>query len=153
MPQLRHIAISTQDPDAAAKFFTSVFDMTVVGTIDNDNASGCYVSDGHINFALLRYKTDGAAGGEYGKGYSGLHHLGFHVEDIEAAAKRFAAAGYEPRQDINDAQGLDGSAPKSGHAEYKYAGPDGVIVDISQGGWVGTPPLGSDTLPADAGRS
>ena len=150
MPQLRHIAIATPDPEKAARFFTEVFDMRVVGTIDSRNATGCYVSDGHLNIALLSYKSDGAAGEEYGTGFSGIHHIGFHVEDIEAAAKRFADAGYEPRHDINDAQGLDAGPPRSGNAEYKYAGPDGVIVDISQGGWVGTPPLGSDVLPAEA---
>lgn len=33
-------------------------------------------------------------------------------------------------------------------AEFKYAGPDGVIVGISEGGWVGTPALGSDVIAA-----
>ncbi len=83
MPQLRHIAISTKNSGAAAKFFTSAFSVKGGWVIDNGNASGCYVSDGHINFTIqLRYKTDGAADGEYGKGYGDLHHRRFRVEDI-----------------------------------------------------------------------
>ena len=147
MPQLRHIAISSQDPEAAAKFFTQVFGMEVVGTIDSRSATGCYVSDGHLNIALLKYKNDGAAGEEYGMDYSGIHHLGFHVESIDEAAQRFEAAGYAPRHDINAAQGL-GANPVKDNAEYKYAGPDGIIVDISERGWVGTPPLGTDVVEA-----
>ena len=140
MAQLKHIAIATSDPDKTADFFTGVFDMEIKGKINSRNATGYYLTDGNINIALLKYKNDPAAGSEYGAGYTGLHHLGFQVEDIEEAARKFEAAGYPPRHDINVAQGL-GANPAKDNAEYKYQGPEGIIIDVSERGWVGTSPL------------
>ena len=137
MAKLKHVGIATRDPDAAAKFFTDVFGWKIVGEIASRNATGYYLSDGHMNIALLKFKNAPAAGSEYGTDYTGLHHLGFQVEDLEETAEKFAAAGYEPRHDINIAQGL-GANPHKDNAEYKYKGPDGVIVDVSERGWVGT---------------
>ena len=140
MAQLKHVAIATKDPDKTAEFFTKVFDMAIKGRIDSRNATGYYLSDGNINIALLKYKNEPAAGSEYGTDYVGIHHLGFQVEDIEEASKKFAAAGYPPRHDINVAQGL-GANPEKDNAEYKYQGPEGIIIDVSERGWVGTTPL------------
>jgi glyoxylase I family protein len=140
MPQLKHIAIATQDPERAAKFFTQVFDMQIRGQINSRNATGYYLSDGNINIALLKYKNDPAAGMEHGMKWTGIHHLGFHVEDIEQIAERFKDAGYEPRHDINIAQGL-GANPDKDNAEYKFSGPEGIVIDVSEKGWVGTSPL------------
>ncbi len=149
MPQLRHIAISTRDPEKTAKFFTDGFGMRIADTIDSPSATGFFLTDGHINIALLKIKNDPAAGMEYGKDYYGLHHIGFHVEDIGEAAEKLAAAGYEPRGDINTAQGLDAD-PSKVNDEYKYAGPEGIIVDISERGWVGTSALTSQDEAASS---
>ena len=53
-----------------------------------------------MNIALLKFKNAPAAGSEYGLDYTGLHHLGFQVEDLDETAQKFSAAGYEPRHDI-----------------------------------------------------
>ena len=137
MAKLKHVGIATRDPETAAKFFTDVFGWEIVGEIASRNATGFYVSDGNMNIALLKFKNAPAAGTEYGTEYTGLHHLGFQVEDLDGCAAQIAQAGYEPRHDINIAQGL-GANPHKDNAEYKYAGPDGVIVDVSERGWVGT---------------
>ncbi len=137
MAKLKHVGIATRDPDQAVKFFTDVLGWTIVGEIDSRNATGYYVSDGDMNIALLKFKNAPAAGSEYGLDYTGLHHLGFQVDDLDETAQKFSAAGYEPRHDINIAQGL-GANPEKDNAEFKYAGPDGVIVDVSEKGWVGT---------------
>lgn len=137
MAKLKHVGIATRDPDKAVKFFTDVLGWKIAGEIDSRNATGYYVSDGSMNIALLKFKNAPAAGSEYGLDYTGLHHLGFQVEDLDETAQKFSAAGYEPRHDINIAQGL-GANPQKDNAEYKYAGPDGVIVDVSEKGWVGT---------------
>jgi glyoxylase I family protein len=137
MAKLKHVGIATRDPDTAAKFFTEVLDWKIAGEIDSRNATGYYVTDGNMNIALLKFKNAPAAGSEYGLDYTGLHHLGFQVEDLERSAGKFADAGFEARHDINIAQGL-GANPHKDNAEYKYAGPDGVIVDVSERGWVGT---------------
>ena len=138
MPKIKHIAIATQDVDKTAKFYMDVFGLQEIGKIDNPNASGYYLSDGDINVAILNFKNDEVAGIERGKEYSGLHHIGFQVENLEEIATRLTAAGSKPRDDINKALGVGMSRTRHANVEVKYGGPDGVVVDVSETGWVGT---------------
>jgi len=139
MAKIKHIALSTQDPDATAKFYIDVFGMKQVGRIDSPGARGYYLSDGDLNLAILNFKSDAAAGVERGTGWSGIHHIGFQVESLEAITERLAAVGAPPRDDINQALGIDGSHRRNANVEVKYTAPDGVTVDVSETGWVGTP--------------
>ena len=139
MPRIRHIAISTQDPDATAKFYVDVFGMKQIGKVEHPAVRGYFLTDGEINFAVLNFKNDDAAGREFGKGYAGLHHIGFQVESLEAIAERLAAAGSERRDDVNKALDVGQSTRRYANVEVKYGGPDGVMVDVSETGWVGTP--------------
>jgi catechol 2,3-dioxygenase-like lactoylglutathione lyase family enzyme len=138
MPKIKHIAIATQDVDKTARFYIDVFGLQEIAKLDNPNASGYYLSDGNINVAILNFKNDEVAGIERGKEYSGLHHIGFQVENLEESAARLAAAGSKPRDDINKALGVGMGGPRHANVEVKYGGPDGVVVDVSETGWVGT---------------
>ena len=142
MAKIKHIALSTQDPDATAKFYVDVFGMKQVGRIDNPNTSGYYLTDGDLNLAILKFKNDAVAGVERGKEWSGIHHFGFQVENLEDITERLAAANAPRRDDINAALGVGGHA--AGEKRYrkdkvKYTGLDGVTVDVSETCWVGTP--------------
>src|SRR5262245_23668133 len=142
MPKIKHIALSTQDVDKTAKFYIDVFGMKEIARIDSPNARGFYLSDGDLNLAILNFKNDAAAGVERGTGWSGIHHIGFQVESLEEIAERLAAAGSEPRHDINEALGVGpGHEHRHGNVEVKYVAPDGVTVDVSETGWVGTSSL------------
>ena len=138
MAKIKHIAIATQDPDETARFYKEVFDLKEVGRVAGENAEGYYLSDGNVNLAILRFKNPVVAG-TLGADYSGIHHIGFQVDDGEAADSRLRAAGSLPMHEINDAlrPAMD-AAPHGPNVESKYGGPDGVMVDISQSGWVGT---------------
>jgi hypothetical protein len=133
---LRHLAIASANPDNAARFFVEVLGWSVAGKIDSKNARGYYLTDGVINIALLDFKNRPAAGLEFPDNYTGLHHLGFQCDDIEAMVARFEASGYAPRHDVNAAQGL-GKDPSKDNAEFKMTGPENVMMDISERGWVG----------------
>jgi glyoxylase I family protein len=137
MAKIRHIALSTQDPEKTAKFYVDVFGMKEIGRIDHPAVGGFFLTDGDLNVAILKFKNDEAAGAEFGKAYSGLHHFGFQVEDLEAIAERLAAAGSARRDDVNDALAIGRAGQRSANVEVKYAGPDGVMVDVSETGWVG----------------
>ncbi|MBM3943262.1 MAG: VOC family protein [SAR202 cluster bacterium] len=141
MPKIKHIAISTQDPDGTAKFYTEVFGLKEIAKLDSPNASGYFLSDGDINMAILKFKNDQVAGAEYGKAYSGLHHIGFQVESLEEIAEKLAAAHSSKREDINRALGVGMNSSRHANVEVKYGGPDGVILDVSETGWVGTSPM------------
>src|SRR5215467_9677775 len=106
MPKIKHIAISTQDVDATARFYIDVFGLKEVGKVDSPGASGYYLSDGDLNLAILNFKSDAVAGPERGKGFSGIHHIGFQVESLDEIAARLMAAGSARRDDVNQALGV-----------------------------------------------
>ncbi len=138
MPKIKHIALTTQDPDATARFYIDVFGMKEVGKIDNPNTRGFFLTDGDLNLAILKFKNDAVAGVERGKDWTGIHHFGFQVESLEEIAEKLAAVGAPLRDDINTALGV-GDSNRYANVEVKYTGPDGVTVDVSETGWVGTP--------------
>jgi glyoxylase I family protein len=139
MAKIKHIAITTADPDATARFYTDVMGLKQVGRVDHPAVYGHYLSDGDINLAVLRFRSEAAAGPERGTGFFGIHHFGFQVDSVEEIAERLAAAGVERRDDINEALGVGKGHERYANVEVKYSGPDGVIVDVSESGWVGTP--------------
>jgi methylmalonyl-CoA/ethylmalonyl-CoA epimerase len=134
--RLRHIALSVPDPEKAARFFEEAFGMTRVGKA----GIGCYVSDGTINVALLKY--DGDVPG-FHKGYHGLVHFGMWVDDIEEAQRKVTAAG---------ASYFEGGPQNNPHAFYevKYKDPNGVIFDLTHNGWRGAV---KEVVPADTGKA
>ena len=134
--KLRHVAIATADPDSSKEFFSKVLGWEVAGVVNSRNANGYYITDGHINIALLKFKNLPAAGMEFPEGYTGLHHIGFQCDDIEQLVGRFEKSGYPPRHDVNIAQGL-GKNPEKDNAEYKMTGPENIMIDVSERGWVG----------------
>jgi catechol 2,3-dioxygenase-like lactoylglutathione lyase family enzyme len=142
MPKIKHIALSTQDVDGTAKFYMDVFGMKEIAKLDGPGAKGYYLSDGDLNLAILNFKSDAVAGVERGKAWSGIHHIGFQVESLEEIAEKLKAAGSEPRHDVNAALGVGQGPRHGGNVEVKYNGPDNVMVDVSETGWVGTSGLG-----------
>jgi catechol 2,3-dioxygenase-like lactoylglutathione lyase family enzyme len=138
MAKIKHIALSTQDPEKTAKFYVDVFGMKQIGRVDHPAVSGFFLTDGDLNLAVLKFKNDAVAGVERGKDFSGIHHIGFQVDSLEEIAERLAAAGSARRDDVNDALGVGQSEKRYANVEVKYSGPDGVMVDVSETGWVGT---------------
>jgi lactoylglutathione lyase len=136
--RLRHIALSVSDPDQTAKFFEDAFSMKRVGKA----GIGCYVSDGTINVALLKYETEVPG---FHKGYHGLVHFGMWVDDLDAATKKVTDAG---------AAYLGGRPDNNPNTFYevKYKTPDGVIFDLTHNGWRGAVkevvPAESEKVPA-----
>src|SRR6267143_1280603 len=125
MAKIKHIALSTQDPEKTARFYSDVFGMKQIGRVDHETVSGYFLTDGDLNLAILKFKNDAVAGVERGKDFSGIHHIGFQVESLEAIAERLAAAGSERRDDVNDALGVGQSSERRINVEVKYSGPDG----------------------------
>ena len=151
MAKIKHIAISTQDVDATARFYVDVLGLKEIQKLDSKNATGYYLSDGNINLAILNFKNDQVAGAERGRGYSGIHHIGFQVEDDENVKAKLEAANFAPREDINAALGVGMDGAQHANVEVKYNAPDGVVIDISHTGWVGT--SGEESLPTPAAQA
>jgi glyoxylase I family protein len=140
MPKIKHIALSTQDVEKTAKFYVETFGMKEVGKVDDPGTRGVFLTDGDTNLAILNFKNDMAAGIERGSDFSGIHHIGFQVESLEAIAAKLAAAGSCRRHDVEQALGVGPNA--EGNVEEKWTGPDGVMLDVWKMGWLGTPDFG-----------
>ena len=135
MPRIRHIALTTKDPGTVAAFYKEAFGMQ---EIRRSSTGAVFLTDGHINLAILNWKTEKDADvGANGPNYSGIHHIGFQVEDLAEACRRLEGVEGEP---LTRKEGLETRLPSARHRnfEMKWAGPDGVVIDISHTGWDGT---------------
>ena len=137
MAKLRHLAIACKDPDAMADFYCKAFDFKIVRSSDGPLAYGHHVSDGTIDLAILRFKTD-----QIGKGmdYTGLHHFGILVEDTDQAANKVLALGGRHYRDQDE--------PRLGSYEVKLYGPEGVLFDVAEHPWTGAEPLPAEVKEA-----
>ncbi len=122
MARIKHIAIRTADPETTAKFYQETFGLTRAGLGKN----GIYLTDGHINLAILK-----------GGGKLGIEHLGFQVDDVEGTLARVASLGGKPLVERVNVTPTDAAHPQS-YYEIKCLGPDDQIIDVSGSGWVGT---------------
>ncbi len=124
-PRLRHIAISAADKEKAASFYENVFGMERM----SESEVAVRLSDGTVNLTILQFRNDADAGDERGGGFTGLHHMGIIVDDLDEAGTLVEANGgtYHP--------GPTGHNPQN--AERKYRDPDGIVIDVSTVGWDG----------------
>ena len=137
MAKLRHIAIAAKDPDAMVEFYKHAFDFKEVRKTDGPLAYGYHLSDGTIDLAILRFKTD-----QLGKGldYTGLHHFGILVEDVARAARKL--------EDLGGKHYMDQDGDRIGGFEVKFYGPEGVLFDVAEHPWTGTEPLPAEKVEA-----
>jgi catechol 2,3-dioxygenase-like lactoylglutathione lyase family enzyme len=132
--RIRHIAFASDHPGKAAEFYKSNFGFKELSRFGLDpdkpdearRPSGVFLTDGAINIAILKFADD-----QLGKGldYTGLHHFGVVVEDVEAWMAKFKEMGV-PRVPYDP--------PPNGQAEFKFRGPDGVVFDITGHPWAGS---------------
>ena len=140
MTKIKHIALATEDVEKTAQFYVETFGMKEVGKVNDPGTRGVFLTDGDINLAILNFKSDAAAGVERGRSFRGIHHIGFQVESLDDIAAKLTAAGSSRRHDVEQALGV--SSEKEGNVEVKWTGPDGVMLDVSKTGWLGTPTFG-----------
>jgi lactoylglutathione lyase len=126
MAKLRHIAISTNNPEKTAQFFEHAFGMTRVGKA----MRGVYLSDGVINIALLNFGDEPVPGFETQKGYEGIIHFGMWVDDVDDTDRRIKEAG---------GSYMTGRFEKDPNVFYevKYKTPEGIVFDVTANGWKG----------------
>jgi catechol 2,3-dioxygenase-like lactoylglutathione lyase family enzyme len=132
MARIKHIALATQDPEATAKFYIDGLGLKEVGKLNSPTAEGYYLTDGYINLAILKFKYDDPATTEGQLRYTGIHHFGCKIEDMDEARAKIEGAGAVHRP----YPGTEHMEAR-GNVEVKFSGPDGVTVDLSESGWAG----------------
>ena len=119
MARIRHVAIKCENQEKTADFYKRAFGLTEVwrGPVRDDGNRAVYLSDGHINLAILPERG----------GREGIDHFGFQVEDMERTLQTAGAAG---------AKGESEKKPRDGRfAEMGVHDPAGTLVDVSTKGW------------------
>ena len=128
MNHIRHIAISAQEPENTAEFYKEAFGFKEVGRISKEQgvlAHGVFLSDGLLNLAILKFKSEQ---GGISPDKVGLHHFGILVDNLDEVSAKIESLGgacFLKRPE-------DGS---KGFFETKFVGPDGVVFDISEHPW------------------
>ena len=137
MARIQHIAIASLEPEKQAAFYKSVFGFQEVKRIDNPRATGVVLSDGAINISVLKFHQDQI---DHGLGFTGLHHFGVFVEDLEATAQRCLDQGCVAYDELPE-------DPKERETYYrpkrsdKFKGPENCLFDIADHPWIGAGPV------------
>jgi catechol 2,3-dioxygenase-like lactoylglutathione lyase family enzyme len=137
MAKIKHIALTTHDLETVASFYKDVFGMAEVG---RGGSTHIYLSDGDLNLTIRACKKRHDPDvGEQGEDFSGIHHIGFVVDNVLECATRMEQAGATSLTPLNTAgrRGQADRGQRPSNAEVKLSGPDGVIIDISECGWLG----------------
>ena len=137
MTKIKHRALTTHDLEKVASFYKEALGMTEVG---RSGGTHIYLSDGDLNLTIRACKkSDEPDVGEQGEDFSGIHHIGFVVDDVLEYAERMEQAGATRLTPLEAAgrRSQSGRGQRPSHAEVKLCGPDGVIIDISEFGWLG----------------
>ncbi|MGH7809797.1 MAG: VOC family protein [Candidatus Binatia bacterium] len=117
MARIRHIALLTKDTEKLAEFYRTSFGLNEVARSgeETENGRAIYLSDGHINLAILPVRNR----------REGIFHFGMEVENVKEAAQTALAAG---------AKGGTANLPRDGRfAETFVVDPAGTRVDLSLG--------------------
>src|SRR5437867_4879525 len=122
MARIKHIALTTRNPDQVAAFYKEGLGLK---EIRRSPSGAVFLTDGAINLAILNWKTEKDADvGANGPNYSGIHHFGVEVDDLTEASERLE--GVEGKR-LTQKAGINAPLPAGGHRnfEMKWSGPDG----------------------------
>ena len=128
MAKIKHISLRARDVEKTAAFYKEAFGLKQVGL----GTTGVYLSDGHINFAILKYQPEK----DGDKFKLGVDHFGFQVDDADATIDKVEQLGAKPVKNRQSITPTDPSNPQY-YFEYRCVGPDDQQMDISHVGWVG----------------
>jgi len=126
--RIRHIALSVEDPWETAEFYKQAMGLEEVIELDGPLAEGVFLTDGVVNLAILKFKSDEAAQGT-GKDFVGIHHVGFWVDDVVEQGKIVRNTG---------ATWIMGDTNNPNGYEVKHTDLNGIIFDIAAHGWAGS---------------
>jgi catechol 2,3-dioxygenase-like lactoylglutathione lyase family enzyme len=133
MARIKHIALTTKEPAKAAEFYKAAFGLKEL----RRNNGNVFLTHGYIHVAVLKIKGEEAPDmGAHGPHFTGIHHFGFEVNDLDEAGRKLEAAHGQrlTGKDVSDAALRDGVHT---NFERKWSGPDGVVIDVSHTGWEG----------------
>ncbi len=133
MARIQHLAISSQDPEKQADFLKKVFGWEEIRRLDNPRARGVVLTDGAINISVLYFKQDQL---DRGMDFTGPHHFGVYVDDLESTANRCLQNGAVPYSELPEDPGEKAKNYRSKRSD-KFKGFEQCLFDIADEPWIG----------------
>lgn len=97
MKRIEHLGIAVADLEAAEKVFTDVLGVAPYKReeVKDEGVITSFFQTGESKVELLQSTTeDGPIARHISRRGEGLHHVAFHVDDIEAEIARLESSGY-----------------------------------------------------------
>ena len=110
MARIQHLAIASQNPEQQAEFYKNVFGWQEIRRLDNPRARGL--------------------------GFTGPHHFGVYVDDLESTANKCLANGAVAYAELpEEATEVNYRSKRSD----KFKGFENGLFDIADEPWIGAP--------------
>jgi len=133
MARIKHIALTTKDPDAVAAFYKEGLGLK---EIRRSPSGAVFLTDGYINLAILKSRDQGSGESPRDEAdYAGVHHFGFMVDDVDETCRKLEAAGAKAMTNRTDPQHASAAGARS-YYEIKFRGPDNQEFDVTASGWI-----------------
>jgi catechol 2,3-dioxygenase-like lactoylglutathione lyase family enzyme len=133
MGRIQHLAIAAIDPYKQADFYKKVFGWEEVHRLDNPRCFGVVLTDGALNISVLNFKQDQLG---HGLEFTGLHHFGVYVEDLEGTAEMCEEEGCEHFSDLPEDPEEKKNYYRTKRSD-KFSGPENALFDIAAEPWIG----------------
>jgi lactoylglutathione lyase len=117
MSRIVHLAVKVDDLEQATKFYTEVFGFTHVKTGRNRQHISRHMTDGHIDFTLMKYDSEDSHEAQLAGPGPRLHHWGVTVENQEVLAQKIEQYGGT-------------ILSNKGEGALKFRAPDGTIAEV-----------------------
>src|ERR1700685_3984955 len=113
MARIPHIALTTENPSKTAAFYKEAFGLTEIRRSPN---GAVFLTDGHINVAVLNLKDNKSPDvGAHGENFTGIHHFGFEVDDLDGAVNQLQLANAEQ---LTGKDHVDTTMAAGGHGHF-----------------------------------
>ena len=133
MARIQHLAIASLNPEKQAEFYKRVFGFQEVRRLNNPRARGVILTDGHINISVLQFQQDQNG---HGREFTGLHHFGVLVDDLDGTANKCLQNGCVPFEDLPEDPGENAQNYRPKRSD-KFRGPENALFDIADHPWIG----------------
>jgi len=137
MARIQHLAIASQNPEKQAELYKTLFGFKEVKRLDNPRARGVVLTDGAINISILYFKQDQLG---HGAEFTGLHHFGVYVDDLEGTANKCLANGCVAYDELPEDASEKATYYRPKRSD-KFKGPENCLFDIADHPWIGTQPV------------
>ena len=122
MNRIVHLALKVEDLERTSEFYQKVFGFKEVETKKVRDHSSRHLTDGVLDFALIKYDsgTQSAESKAAGEGPC-IHHFAVEVDDLEASTRQIKAYGCEIISD-------------PGVIPVKFRAPGGTVAELVPAG-------------------